>query len=162
MLLNWVLPSSVVKKNPTSTRLFGQFRKMNPWPSWALPLADHKQICIFIAPAEFSELTNMEHFYHLSFSIWNCQLMSIQHTLVPAIPAKPQPPNTPGLLLDLWASSNAFLLSLLLGAGLSSGSADQHSTGQGRGKHQITGSEGPASCPDLAASQRKRINEVFT
>lgn len=74
MLLNWVLPSSVVKKNPTATCLFGQFRKMKPWLSWALPLAHHWHICIFIAPAEFSELTNMKHFYHVSFSIWNCKL----------------------------------------------------------------------------------------
>lgn len=99
MLLNWVFPSSVVKKNPTATCLFGQFRKMNPWLSWALPLAHHEHICIFIAPAELSELTNVKHFQHLSFSIWNCKLMSILNTLVSASPAKLQPPNTQGLLL---------------------------------------------------------------
>lgn len=102
MLLNWVLPSSVVKKNPTATCLFGQFRKINPWLSWALPLADHKHNCIFIVPAEFSDLTKMKHFYHMSFSIWNCKLMSILNTLntlVSASPAKLQPPNTLGLLL---------------------------------------------------------------
>lgn len=74
MLLNWVLPSSVVKKNPTAICLFGQFSKMKPWFSWALPLAHHGHICIFTASAEFSELTNTNHFHHLSFSIGNCKL----------------------------------------------------------------------------------------
>lgn len=88
MLLNWLLPSSVVGKNHTYTCPVGQLGKMNLWLSWTLPLEDHDHICIFIAPTEFSELTNVEYFYHLSFSIWNCKPMSIQNVLVSASPAK--------------------------------------------------------------------------
>lgn len=164
MLLNWFLPSSVVKKNPTSTCLVGQFRKMNPWLSWVLLLADHEHICIFIAPAEFSKFTNMKHFYHLSFSIWNDTLMSIQNTLVSTSPAKLQPPNTLGLLLP--SLSPLQCISLV--------SALQRWTklrlcwpaphcASGRGKHHVTGSEWACFlfCP-CSKSKKNRINKVFT
>lgn len=135
MLLNWVLPSSVVKKNPTGTCLFGQFRKMNPWLSWALLLADQKHICIFIAPAEFSELTNMKHFYHLSFSIWNCKLMSTLNTLVQQVQQTTIPNQAHWISsCHLWACSNAFLSSLELDS--AQALLPRTPCALGRGKHQ--------------------------
>lgn len=140
------------KKNPTAPCLLGQFRKMKPWLSWALPLAQHWLICIFIAPAEFSELTNMNRFYHLSFSIWNCKLRT------PWTPRfqQAQPnwtPNHTGSLLPLWACSNAFLLSLLSRAGLSPSSAEQLPLCLGQGERGVTVS---AACPVLQQGKHKQ------
>lgn len=119
ILLNWVLPSSVLKKNPTATCLFGQFKKMNPWLSWALLVADHKHICIFIAPAEFSELTNI-------FATW-VSASGIANWWASCTPwfQQAQPNHNPQAH---WVSScpcsRVFLLSLPFGAGHSLGSAE--------------------------------------
>lgn len=158
MLSNWVVPSPMVKKNPTATCLFGQFRKINPWLSWALPLAGHECICIFIAPAEFSELTNVKHFYHLSFSIWNCKLMSSLTTLLSASPAKLQAPNTRGLPLPSLSLDAPMRFSCLCSLELDSARALLSSTspvpwaGENIKSQAVSG---PASHDVLAASHRK-------
>lgn len=84
MLLSWFLPSSVVKKNPTSTCLFGQFRKMNSLAFLSIassrPQADLHLYCSCwvqcidkyetFLPPEFQhvELQTQEHPAHLGFS----------------------------------------------------------------------------------------------
>lgn len=138
------------KNNPTATCLFGQFRKMKPWLSWALPLAHHWHICIFIAPAEFSELTNMNH-----FTTWVSAsgIANLGHPEHPGFskPSQTEPPTTLGLSCPLWACSNAFLLSLLSRAGLSPGSVSSSPVPQAGGTWGH--SECCLSCPAARQTQ---------
>lgn len=96
MLLNWVLPSSVVKKSPTATCLLGQFRKMNPWLSWALPLADHKHLYCssWVQWNDKYETFLPPEFQHLelpTYSILNA-LVSVSPAKLQSLPAIPEPP----------------------------------------------------------------------
>lgn len=149
MLLSWFLPSSVVKKNPTSTCLFGQFRKMNSLAFLSIassrPQADLHLYCSCwvqcidkyetFLPPEFQhlELQTQEHPAHLGFS-------KVSQTTTP---------NHSGSPPAISACSNAFLLSQLR-------LCCQHPTlGRAGGNIRSQAVSGPASCSVLAASQRK-------
>lgn len=154
MLLNWVLPSSVVKKNPIVTCLLGQFRKMNPWLSWALPLADHKHL---YCSSWVQWNDKYETFLPAEFQHLELQTYRILNALVSASPAKLQPlpanPEPPPMLFSCFCSSELDSARSLLSSTPSA---------SGRGKHQVTGSEWACFwfCP-CSKSNTNRTNQVF-